>query len=79
MPVLLLWGEHDRIVPSHVARCLLDALPTARLAVIEACGHAPHEECPDRTLAILEPFLRETVQNLGGATGGPGGSKPGAR
>jgi pimeloyl-ACP methyl ester carboxylesterase len=58
VPVLVLWGAEDRIVPRHVMRCLLQALPTARSMVIDACGHAPQEECPERTLDALSHFMR---------------------
>lgn len=45
-PVLLLWGEQDRIVPLSHARSWTDALPDAELAVIPGAGHLPHAERP---------------------------------
>ena len=38
-PVLLLHGDRDATIPVEHSRRLLDAVPTARLAVIEGAGH----------------------------------------
>jgi pimeloyl-ACP methyl ester carboxylesterase len=59
-PTLLIWGEHDRIVPMWIAERLLKALPQARLEVIQNCGHAPQEECPRETEALMKEFLDNT-------------------
>lgn len=60
VPTLLLWGRDDHVVPLWVAERLADALPQARLAILEECGHLPAEERPEESLAILERFLDET-------------------
>jgi len=57
VPVLVLWGQEDAIVPLAVGRQLAEALPTARLVVLPRCGHVPQEECPEETLAVLDQFL----------------------
>jgi 2-hydroxy-6-oxonona-2,4-dienedioate hydrolase len=44
MPVLLIWGRHDRIVPLPYGQALADLLPHAELNVIETAGHLPHIE-----------------------------------
>ena len=46
MPALLLWCEHDKIVPLKFGKRLFNDLPDARIEVIEDCGHIPHEEQP---------------------------------
>ena len=50
MPALLLWCDHDRIVPLSVGKRLAKDLPNAQIKVIEDCGHIPHEEQPEQTL-----------------------------
>ena len=40
-PVLLLRGEHSRVLPESVAHTMLDVKPTATLAEIPDCGHVP--------------------------------------
>lgn len=57
VPTLLLWGRQDRVVPLWVGERLARELPHATLRVIERCGHLPHEEHPDRTLALVGAFL----------------------
>jgi pimeloyl-ACP methyl ester carboxylesterase len=58
VPLLVLWGRHDRMVPVEHGRALADAVAGARLEVLEACGHCPQVERPDLLLPLLEQFLR---------------------
>ena len=58
LPVLLLWGRHDRIVPLAQGKRLQAAITASRLAVIEECGHNPQEEKPQEAFAIIDSFLR---------------------
>ena len=60
LPTLLLWGDHDRVIPLRIAHRLAEDLPDARIAVIEGCGHIPPEERPDEAFAALAAFLDET-------------------
>jgi pimeloyl-ACP methyl ester carboxylesterase len=55
-PTLVIWGERDRLLPVRGGEALAAALPAARLQVIEGCGHAPHEDRPDRVLALIREF-----------------------
>lgn len=55
MPVLVVCGEHDRMLDD--ARALAAAVPTARLAIIPGAGHAPFAEAPAEYFAAIEPFL----------------------
>jgi len=57
LPVLLLWGRHDNIVPLSQGQRLHAAIPGSRLEVIEDCGHNPQEEKPEETIAIMERFV----------------------
>jgi pimeloyl-ACP methyl ester carboxylesterase len=57
LPVLIIWGREDRIIKIHNAYRLQQALPRARLEIIEQCGHNPHEECPSRTFDLIGDFL----------------------
>ena len=58
VPTLIIWGDRDRAVPVAFARRLHHDIPGSHLAILPACGHLPHEERPDETLSILEPFLQ---------------------
>ncbi|WP_231934182.1 alpha/beta fold hydrolase [Geobacter sp. DSM 9736] len=59
LPVLLLWGRHDRIVPLSQGERLQDAIPGAKLEVIEECGHNPQEEKPVETFTIIDRFISQ--------------------
>ena len=58
MPVLVLWGEEDAIVPASVGRTLADALPNARFNQMASCGHLPTLEKPVESAALFSSFLR---------------------
>jgi pimeloyl-ACP methyl ester carboxylesterase len=53
MPVGLLWGERDRVVPVATARRLLAARPGTPMEVIADAGHVPQLERPDAFVAAL--------------------------
>jgi pimeloyl-ACP methyl ester carboxylesterase len=59
LPVLVITGDDDRIVPTEDSIRLADQLPDAQLAVIPACGHIPQEECPQAFLQAVKAFLLE--------------------
>src|SRR5450759_801920 len=46
MPTLIVWGDHDRIIPLHHAYLAHEAIPNSRLEVMEGVGHYPHVEEP---------------------------------
>jgi pimeloyl-ACP methyl ester carboxylesterase len=56
-PALVVWGREDRIVPLECAERYQRAIPGARLAVIERCGHLPHLERPRELAAQVLDFL----------------------
>jgi pimeloyl-ACP methyl ester carboxylesterase len=57
LPTLILWCDHDRIVPLDVGLKLRRELRDARLRIIPKCGHMPHEEQPEETMAEIRMFL----------------------
>jgi pimeloyl-ACP methyl ester carboxylesterase len=57
MPVLLLWGMNDRIVPLPIGQRMRSELPDARLVAYSGCGHLAVIECRDRLLPEVERFL----------------------
>jgi len=57
VPVLLLWGDADRVIPGWVGRRLEEELPNARLVLVKRCGHLACEERPEASLALVERFL----------------------
>jgi pimeloyl-ACP methyl ester carboxylesterase len=59
LPVLLLWGESDPLVPLAYAREMLAELPNGRLAVIPHAGHVPMWENPEAFQRELLAFVDE--------------------
>jgi pimeloyl-ACP methyl ester carboxylesterase len=59
MPVLVIWGDRDRLVPLAMVRDVVTKIRTARLEVIERCGHMPMIEYPEETARLILRFLNE--------------------
>ena len=59
IPVLLIWGQHDKIVPLRIGQLLNHALPNSTLHTIENVGHVPHEENPAAVIPIIASFLQQ--------------------
>lgn len=57
VPVQLIWGASDRLVPLDYAERMKAQLPQATLFTIERCGHVPQIECPQELLAALKQAL----------------------
>jgi pimeloyl-ACP methyl ester carboxylesterase len=57
LPILVITGDDDRIVPTAQTVRLAGELPNASLAVIPNAGHVPHEEQPAAFLQAVEAFL----------------------
>lgn len=55
-PVLLVWGERDRMVASSGAERIVAALPETRVELLPRCGHCPQIEEPDRLAELLADF-----------------------
>jgi pimeloyl-ACP methyl ester carboxylesterase len=60
MPMCVVWGEEDRVIPvSHAARAA-ELAPGAQIEVIPNAGHFPHKDHPERFVKILNDFVRST-------------------
>ncbi|MGC1380765.1 MAG: alpha/beta fold hydrolase [Candidatus Baltobacteraceae bacterium] len=59
MPVHVVWGSEDRLLPGWYARQLLDVLPHAEATEIDACGHLPMVVAPERFAAAIMAFVAE--------------------
>jgi len=58
LPTLILWCDHDRIVPLGIGLKLRRTLPNSTFRLVEDCGHMPQEEQPETTLKLIQAFLR---------------------
>ena len=62
LPILVITGDDDRIVPTETTMALADRLMGAELIILPDCGHVPQEECPQAFLNAIEDFL-ERLEN----------------
>jgi 4,5:9,10-diseco-3-hydroxy-5,9,17-trioxoandrosta-1(10),2-diene-4-oate hydrolase len=56
-PTLVVWGDHDTILPVEQAARFGKLLPNATVRVLPGCGHALTVDCPDRVTRLLAAFL----------------------
>ncbi len=59
VPVLIVWGARDPIIPVRHGEEAHEALPGSQLEIFEGAGHMPQVEQPVRFIAVLERFLAE--------------------
>ena len=62
IPVLLLAGDKDQIIPPEKAKAIAASIPTATLTIVENAGHMPMLEQPDATTAAIRSFLSKVVE-----------------
>jgi pimeloyl-ACP methyl ester carboxylesterase len=59
LPVLVVSGEYDSIVPPQDSQRLAEEIPGAEFLMLPNCGHLPQEECPDVLLDGIVDFASE--------------------
>lgn len=57
-PVLLIWGEDDRVIPLSHAVAALSILPDALLRVMPGTGHVPQVERAEAVALAIDRFAR---------------------
>jgi pimeloyl-ACP methyl ester carboxylesterase len=57
IPVMIVWGTDDWVIPSVAAHSYHRRIPHSQLAIFEATGHVPQLERPARFNRLLEEFL----------------------
>jgi pimeloyl-ACP methyl ester carboxylesterase len=53
MPVSLIWGRHDGLLPIAYAEALRARIPGSTLDVIDAAAHIPHRQTPGEFVRLL--------------------------
>lgn len=62
MPVLILTGDTDRLVPPAHARQFNEAIRGSQLVTFQATGHIPQEERPEESATAVREFLTQVVE-----------------
>ncbi|MBI3799019.1 MAG: alpha/beta hydrolase [Deltaproteobacteria bacterium] len=60
-PVLIIWGQHDHIIPLEAAHRLNKDIPNSELVILKESGHMPFEEQPQETLSAMVKFLNKAI------------------
>ncbi|MFN8521686.1 MAG: alpha/beta hydrolase [Chloroflexota bacterium] len=58
-PSLVVWGESDRVVHPDYGRAYAAAIPAAGFELLEATGHVPQIETPERLLGAIQKFAND--------------------
>jgi pimeloyl-ACP methyl ester carboxylesterase len=61
VPVLIIWGEQDQVVPLTVGKKFKLDIPDSQLVILPKTGHMPPEEEPGETVRIIKAFLNSNV------------------
>lgn len=62
LPVLVITGDDDQVVPTQESQRLAEDIPSAELGVVAACGHIPQEEAPQDFLNHVKAWLAAQFQ-----------------
>ncbi|PTS80114.1 alpha/beta hydrolase [Sphingomonas sp. HMWF008] len=57
MPVLILWGDKDQLIPLSSGQWLHKRIPGSKLIVYPGIGHLPMEEHPDQSATDVQAFV----------------------
>ena len=60
IPVQIVWGTKDVVVPVRHARMAHAAMPGSRLEIFEGSGHFPFHDDPARFIDVVERFIDST-------------------
>lgn len=68
VPVMIVWGAQDGIIPVSHAEAAHEAIETSRLEILDGVGHFPHVEAPERFVEVLADFMASTEPGPDDAT-----------
>lgn len=60
VPVQLVWGKKDSVIPVSHAHLAHSAMPGSQLEIFDSSGHFPFHDDPDRFVRIVERFIDST-------------------
>jgi pimeloyl-ACP methyl ester carboxylesterase len=62
MPVKLVWGAQDKVMPVAFGHALKALIPNAELEILENCGHLPQAEKPREFCACVKQLAQGAQQ-----------------
>lgn len=62
IPVHIIWGDHDRLLPMAFAPEYAKLFDDATLDIMKECGHIPYTEKPREYADLINRFIQEATQ-----------------
>jgi pimeloyl-ACP methyl ester carboxylesterase len=59
VPTLVLWGDHDQLIPVASAYKFHEDLPNDTLVILKNLGHVPMEEDPKASIMAVKEFIEK--------------------
>jgi pimeloyl-ACP methyl ester carboxylesterase len=61
VPLLLIWGEHDSLIPVSHGHRTHERVPGSRLEIFAQSGHFPQLDEPQKLVSVLTDFIDSTA------------------
>ncbi len=65
MPMLIVWGKQDHLIPVSVAEDIHHQVPQSELEIFDGCGHLAPNLCAGRVGPVVRGFLDESAPIAG--------------
>jgi len=59
MPMLIVWGKEDHLIPVSVGQIMHTAVPQSELVVVDGCGHLAPGQCAVQIGPVMKGFIDE--------------------
>lgn len=76
LPIMVICGEQDPIIPAAHGSAALEARPGCRLEVLKGVGHFPQVEAPTKVVDLIEDFIANSEPPMIGPTQASAQQKP---
>ncbi|GFG66200.1 hydrolase [Mycobacterium kubicae] len=67
VPVMIISGDQDRVIPIAHAYAAHQAMPHSRLHILPGVSHHPHTEQPEAVASLIDDFIGTEARTLGAA------------
>jgi pimeloyl-ACP methyl ester carboxylesterase len=64
LPVMILWGEDDGLIPPEAGERLNEAIRSSAFGLVPGCGHLLPEDAPETIFPIIAEYLRANYLRL---------------
>jgi pimeloyl-ACP methyl ester carboxylesterase len=61
LPTMIIWGDHDPIIPVTHAERAREAMPHSRVEILPGVGHFPQVEASAKVIELLSDFVATTA------------------